>query len=382
MKFIHTSDWQIGRTFRFADDETQGALQAQRVEVVRRIGLLARQQGARHVLVAGDVYEHETPAERTLHQPMERMREFADVQWHLIPGNHDAHTPEGIWARLLREGSVPQNVRVHCAPGPVLIDEAENAWLLPAVLQRRHVLADLTAYMDTAPTPPGALRIGLAHGSVTGFGNGEEAEHNPLAIDRAQKAGLAYLGLGDWHGFCQINARTCYSGTPETDRFVTGGGGGGETLAVTLNGAAAVPDITRHRTGHYLWQKLDDVDLTSAADIQALEARVRQIAPDNAGAILAWLTVRGMLSVADMAVYESAITRRLRAAVACLRISGAPHLSAGADDLECFGPSGAVRAAAETLLAQAQAGGAEGDVASEALQRLFLFWNEGKGQAA
>lgn len=382
MKFVHTSDWQIGRTFGFVNDETQGALQAQRVEVVRRIGHLARQQGAKHVLVAGDIYEHETPTERTLHQPMERMREFADVHWHLIPGNHDANTPEGVWARLVREGGVPANVHLHCQPGPVQIDKVENVWLLPAVLQRRHVLADLTAYMDTAPTPPGAVRIGLAHGSVVNFGNGEEAQHNPLAIDRAQKAGLSYLGLGDWHGFCQINERTCYSGTPEIDNFDIGRGGGGETLVVDIQGATAPLLIERHKTGHYMWQKLGDVTLTSADDIYALDARVRGIAPDNAGAVLVWLTVSGMLGVEDMALYESLITRRLRAAVACLRLSGTPQLNAGLDDLDCFGPAGAVRRAAETLLAQAQNGGAEGAVATEALQRLFLFWNESKGQAA
>lgn len=380
MKFIHTSDWQIGRTFRFADDDTLGALQAERLEVIRRLGLLARQEGAAHVLVAGDVYEHETPAERTLHQPIERMRDFADIQWHLIPGNHDADLPEGVWARLARSG-LPENVTVHREPGAVLIDAAHKAWVLPAVLKRRHILTDLTAYMDEAETPPDALRIGLAHGSVVGFGGEVESEHNPVALDRAKRAGLAYLALGDWHGFCQIDARTLYSGTPETDRFTTGGGGGGEALVVTLHGPRAEPEIKRHRTGRYIWKKLDDVVLTSEQDILALDARIRSIAPDNPGAVLVWAAVSGLLSVDDMALYESNVLKRLSGAVACLRLTGAPQLSAGLDDLDRFGSGGAVRAAAEHLLAQSEAGGAEGQLASEALQRLFLFWQEMGAQA-
>nr|WP_243444155.1 hypothetical protein [Acetobacter persici] len=72
------------------------------------------------------------------------MREFPDLQWHLIPGNHDADQPEGVWARLVRSG-LPANVQIHREPGPVLIDPAQNGWLLPAVLKRRHVLTDLTA---------------------------------------------------------------------------------------------------------------------------------------------------------------------------------------------------------------------------------------------
>ncbi|KXV76826.1 metallophosphoesterase family protein [Acetobacter cerevisiae] len=380
MKFIHTSDWQIGRTFRFADDDTLGALQAERLEVIRRLGLLARQEGAAHVLVAGDVYEHETPAERTLHQPIERMRDFADIQWHLIPGNHDADLPEGVWARLARSG-LPENVTVHREPGAVLMDAAHKAWVLPAVLKRRHILTDLTAYMDEAETPPDALRIGLAHGSVVGFGGEVESEHNPVALDRAKRAGLAYLALGDWHGFCQIDTRTIYSGTPETDRFTTGGGGGGEAVVVTLHGPRAEPEIKRHRTGRYTWKKLDDVVLTSEQDILALDARIRSIAPDNPGAVLVWAAVSGLLSVDDMALYESNILKRLSGAVACLRLTGAPQLSAGLDDLDRFGSGGAVRAAAEHLLAQSESGGAEGQLASEALQRLFLFWQEMGAQA-
>ncbi|MFE8873036.1 exonuclease SbcCD subunit D [Acetobacter persici] len=380
MKFIHTSDWQIGRVVRFADDDTLGALQAERLEVIRRLGHLARQEGVTHVLVAGDVYEHETPAERTLHQPIERMREFPDLQWHLIPGNHDADQPEGVWARLLRSG-LPTNVQIHREPGPVLIDPAQNGWLLPAVLKRRHVLTDLTAYMDEAETPPDALRIGLAHGSVVGFGGESEAEHNPVALDRARGAGLAYLALGDWHGFCQIDARTVYSGTPETDRFTTGGGGGGEAVVVTLHGARAEPEITRHRTGRYIWKKLEDVVLTSGQDVLALEARIRGIAPDNPGAVLVWAAVSGLLPVEDMALYESTILKRLSGAVACLRLTGAPHLSAGTEDLDRFGVGGAVRAAAEQLLARSEAGGAEGQLAADALQRLFLFWQDMGAQA-
>lgn len=380
MKFIHTSDWQIGRTFRFADDDTLGALQAERLEVIRRLGLLARQEGAAHVLVAGDVYEHETPAERTLHQPIERMREFADIRWHLIPGNHDADLPEGVWARLARSG-LPENVTVHREPGPVLMDTAHNAWILPAVLKRRHILTDLTAYMDETETPPDALRIGLAHGSVVGFGGEAESEHNPVALDRARRAGLAYLALGDWHGFCQIDARTIYSGTPETDRFTTGGGGGGEAVVVTLHGPRAEPEIKRCKTGRYIWKKLDDVVLTSEQDILALDARIRSIAPDNPAAVLVWAAVSGLLSVDDMALYESVILKRLSGAVACLRLTGTPQLSAGLDDLDRFGSGGAVRAAAEQLLAQSESGGAEGQLASEALQRLFLFWQEMGAQA-
>lgn len=96
-KLIHTSDWQIGKVFRFVDNATMGLLQEARLRVVTRLGELAREHGARHVLVAGDVYDMEALSPRSLNQPLERMRNFSAVHWHLLPGNHDPQRPNGLW---------------------------------------------------------------------------------------------------------------------------------------------------------------------------------------------------------------------------------------------------------------------------------------------
>lgn len=73
--------------------------------------------------------------------------------------------------------------------------------------------------MDLAPTPPGAVRIGLAHGLIEGLQAQVEEATNPIAADRVQRAQLDYLALGDRHGFLKVDARTWYSGTPEPDHY-------------------------------------------------------------------------------------------------------------------------------------------------------------------
>ena len=94
MRFIHTADWQIGKPFKqFGDRES--VLRQARLVAIENIGQLAAKEGAAHVLVAGDVYDTEAPTPRTLLEPVERMRRFSDVQWHLLPGNHDPHRPKG-----------------------------------------------------------------------------------------------------------------------------------------------------------------------------------------------------------------------------------------------------------------------------------------------
>ena len=86
MRFIHTADWQIGKVFRFVDDATMGVLQEARLEAIATIGRLALAEDAPTVLVAGDIYDLASAEDRTLGQPVERMRAFADVALAPDPG--------------------------------------------------------------------------------------------------------------------------------------------------------------------------------------------------------------------------------------------------------------------------------------------------------
>lgn len=372
MRFVHTSDWHVGKMFGFADDATQ-VLRDERLEAITRIGQLARSQNAPTVLVAGDIYDVQTPKDHTLRQPVERMRAFPDVQWHLIPGNHDPHTPRGPWERLQKlSGFLPGNIHLHLSAEPVPVSGGE-AWLLPGVLTRRHADGDPTERMTAAATPDEAIRLGLAHGSITSFGSDPQGTRNLIAPDRPGKAGLAYLALGDWHGALQVGERCWYSGTPETDDFSTGGGGGGEALVIETESARAVPIVTRHRIGRFQWHRLE-AGLARPADIDVLEARLRGLSRDL-GSVLAWLTASGTLCLADIAAFEDRILGSLGSALRVLRADTAtlfPRPSAA--DLEAIDHAGFVRDAADILAARAEdAADPLRDTAGAALQLLYVL---------
>ncbi len=360
-RLIHSSDWQIGRMFRFADDVTLGVLADARLEAIGRIGALARAEDAPTVLVAGDVYDVERPSERTLRQPMERMAACPDVAWHLIPGNHDPHRPGGAWDRLLRTG-LPPNVTVHVEQRPA---EIGGVWLLASALRERHASGDPTECFESMATPDGAARIGLAHGSIRGFGNDGTSGHNRIASDRAARCGLAYLALGDWHGAQQAAPRTWYSGTPEIDDFAVGGNGGGEVLVVAIDGPSAPPRVAPHRVGRFSWHRVEQ-DLFSAADIEALEARLRVIAPALDRALVR-LIVTGTLTLGEIALFDERIAG-LAAALRLLRIERDDLVTRPDQaDLEGIETAGPVRIAAERLAASADAGDA---ISAAALVRL------------
>lgn len=117
MRIIHSADWQIGKVFKQFGAKEEALRQA-RLVAIERLGEHAKRNGVRHVLVAGDVYDSEAPNAHTLRAPLERMKTFVDVDWHLLPGNHDPHRPEGVWDRVAQLG-LPNNIHLHLAPAPV-----------------------------------------------------------------------------------------------------------------------------------------------------------------------------------------------------------------------------------------------------------------------
>ena len=288
-------------------------LQQARLDAIGAIGELAMAENARTVLVAGDIYDKESPENKTLAQPLEPMRRFSSVTWHLIPGNHDPDLPNGPWQRLLSIG-LPENVHVHREAAPFSLDD--QTWLLPAPLRQKHSASDPTAWMDDVVTPHGHRRIGLAHGSISDFGSSATTP-NLIAPDRAKKAGLDYLALGDWHGAKAINPRTWYSGAPEPDGFGRTDGGNPETgqaLLVEIKGNAA-PSVSARRTGRLVWLE-EQATLHDKEDIRRLEQRIREISPDLSRLVLR-LRAEGLLSLADHDLFEQTIADTGLAAGLC-----------------------------------------------------------------
>jgi len=272
MKFLHTADWQIGRQYERFGPEDGPALAEARLAAVERIAKLAVAENVDAVLVAGDVFDAQTVSDRTVRRLFNATEEFAGP-WIMIPGNHDAALAESVWTRARRLHAVPDQVVLGLDPEPLLFP-AQGFAVLPAPLTQRHTYGDLTAWFDTAKTPPDLVRIGLAHGSVEGILMEGIDSPNPIAQDRASRAQLDYLALGDWHGTRQISVRTWYSGTPEQDRFKDNGAG--QVLLVELAQPGAEPVVTPVATGQYPWLQWQQA-LLVPSDLDQFIQRLEQL---------------------------------------------------------------------------------------------------------
>lgn len=298
-RFLHTADWQIGRQYsRFAPEDALALAEA-RFSTVERIAQLASAEAVDAVLVAGDVFDAQTVSDRTLRRLFNALQGFAGP-WIMIPGNHDAALAESVWSRAQRLQSIPDNVHLALTPD-VLAFPAQGFAILSAPLTQRQTHYDLTEWFDQAETAPGLLRIGLAHGSVQGILAESIDSPNPIAPDRAQRARLDYLALGDWHGAKQIDARTWYSGTPEPERFKNNGAG--QVLAVEIAGAGAEPRVSAHTVGQFVWEQWSE-SLAVASDLDLLLQRIEAL-PTN---MVLDLTLSGQIDLAGQQRLEQALS--------------------------------------------------------------------------
>lgn len=342
-RFLHSSDLHLGKPFGGYPEDVRARLRQARATALPRLAACARAQGAGHILLAGDTFDQTTPAPQVIRQALNAMRAEADQHWWVLPGNHDHLNATELWRQAAADA--PGNVTLLLSATPQVI--APGVILLPAPATERSPGRDLTDWFDAAATPEG-LRLGLAHGSITDFGSSEEGAAAVIAPDRARRAGLAYLALGDWHGTRQIDARTWYSGAPEADSFKHADAPA--ALLVTLDGAAA-PQVTALPTAALRWHRIA-LALDDAADAVAqFEAALPPLAAR--ADTLCQVQATGRTRPQARAALSRAIARAAPDFLWHAADLSALALAHETGDLDLLDRQGALRAAAQALAAEA-----------------------------
>jgi len=368
VRFIHSSDLHLGRRFANIaeppDGNLRGRLMEARFDKIRALAEAARAHGADHVLLAGDTFDSATPSPQVLRQALAAMRDAGAVHWWLLPGNHDnLRNAEPVWDEIARDA--PANV--HALRSADAVELAPSVALLPCPVPVRSSGRDLTEGLPRITTPEGTLRIGLAHGGVVDFTDSGEQ----IPPDRDRSAGLDYLALGDWHGRMQVSARIQYPGTPEQDRFKHGMRG--QCLAVTLAGQGATPEVTGIDTGAFLWSDIalplhdgEDTETALEAILPATDRR-NTLVRIKAGGWASLAGHAGLRAAADRHAPEFAFLDLVTDDLGTLH---------DVSDLDAIDHAGAMRLAAERLMAEAGDGTlaeAERDIAAAALNRLYAY---------
>ncbi len=364
--FLHTADWQIGRQYGQFETDDAAMLAEARFEVVARIAALAAERGVDAVLVAGDVFDTQGVSDRSIRRLFAAMAGYAGP-WVMIAGNHDAALADSVWSRAMQLGCIPPNVHVPLATAVVDL-AAANLAVLAAPLTQRHTYDDVTQAFDALESAPGRVRVGLAHGSVAGRLPDTVDATNPIAPDRAARARLDYLALGDWHGCLSIDERTWYAGTPEQDRFR--GNEPGYVLDVRIAAPGATPQVERVATGKYRWSAWTET-LGLPTDAQALAERMAALRAED----VLRLDVQGHVNMETWDALQRAVDQAAAQVRALLPDLSGLRLEPDEADLAELRASGYVGEVAAQLQAM-QSDPEQSAVAGEALRLLLRFQRE------
>ncbi|MFI9356075.1 exonuclease SbcCD subunit D [Streptomyces lydicus] len=232
MRFLHTSDWHLGRSFHRVNLLTaQRAFLDHLVETVR-----AREVDA--VLVAGDVYDRAVPPLAAVELFDDALHRLADlgVPTVMISGNHDSARRLGVGAGLMERAGIHLRTDPAGCGTPVLLGDAHGPvafyglpYLEPAMVRdtlgapRADHAAVLGAAMDRvradlADRPAGTRSVVLAHAFVTG-GTASDSERDitvggVASVPAGVFDGVDYAALGHLHGCQTLTERVRYSGSP------------------------------------------------------------------------------------------------------------------------------------------------------------------------
>jgi len=261
MRFLHTSDWHLGRTFHGR------SLLADQEHVLGALADLAAGSGVDAVLICGDLYDRAVPSPETVQTAtriLGRIRE-AGITIVVISGNHDSAPRLGAFSDFLAAGGlhlrtcpgrVADPVLLFDVDGPVAIyplpylepDLVRSAWGLDAPANHQRVLAAAMDRVraDLAGRPPGTRSVVLAHAFVVGAVAG--GSERSIAVGGVESVtaevfdGVDYVALGHLHRPQQLTDRIRYSGSPMPYSFSEAGHRKGAWL-IELSATGAVNGV-------------------------------------------------------------------------------------------------------------------------------------------
>lgn len=247
IRFIHTSDWQLGMTRAFLSEEAGARFSQDRINAITTLGKLATKHAAKFIIVAGDVFESNQLSRQTLLRSLDALKALP-VPIFLLPGNHDPLDAASIFStRELRAAGdhivVIRDMQPIPVPGLKAVEVAGAPW------RTRHPSSDLCRDLaDSLSRADDVLRIALAHGQVDTLApdvSRPEIINLANAEEAIAEGKFHYLGLGDRHSLTEVgtSGRIHYSGAPVATAFDEIDPNNALLVEITLNGDCTVEPL-------------------------------------------------------------------------------------------------------------------------------------------
>lgn len=368
IRFLHTSDWQLGMTRHFLSEGAQERYSQARFDAIRTMGRVAKDQNCQFMLVCGDAFESNLVDRKTVARAMEALKEVS-VPVFILPGNHDTLNAASVYRSSTFIERKPAQVQVIETAAPIKI--AEGVELVGAPWMSKRPVANPIEEAINALVPANKVtRICMGHGAVDTITSDMESAGiiSVAALERAiGEEKIHFVALGDRHSLTKVGGGDCiwYSGTPEATDFRETQSGYAHIVEIG-DGSVTTKSI---QVGHWRFIERERVDLNTADDLEALRKSLEEI--ENKERTVVRLNLIGSLSLA----LNGALQNHLLAAK---DMFGAFDVRDGAllvlpddTDFANLGFSGFADGTVQRLRSKIAEGGDEATVAREALMLML-----------
>ena len=311
IRIVHTADNHLDLPFRQYPAEVASRLIEERFLALGRLVAVANERNAHFFVVAGDLFDSTRVKVGDIDKAAAVLRGFDGVAVIVVPGNHDhyANSETEIWRRFRRATEADARIDLLVDPAVKSYDvEGQAVHFFPCACPSKTGAEPTIGWVaEAAAQHATGLKIGIAHGNVTGLGLDAEGQYFNMEPAALEAAGIATWLLGHIH----VPFPTSESG--ERSPYFMAGTHTPDSLRCRHAGSAwsiecdgdRVTRYERLAPGEITFRRLTQ-ELLSADDVAGI---VRTCEALDAGSTVIDLQLSGRLSAAERAHLTAEIDR-------------------------------------------------------------------------
>ena len=311
IRIVHTADNHLDLPFRRYPAEVADRLIEERFLALGRLVAVANERNAHFFVVAGDLFDSTRVKVGDIDKAAAVLRGFDGVAVIVVPGNHDhyAYSETEVWRRFRRATEADARIDLLVDPAVKTYDvEGQAVHFFPCACPSKTGAEPTIGWVaEAAAQHATGLKIGIAHGNVTGLGLDAEGQYFNMEPAALEAAGIATWLLGHIH----VPFPTSESG--ERSPYFMAGTHTPDSLRCRHAGSAwsiecdgdRVTRYERLAPGEIAFRRLTQ-ELLSADDVAGI---VRTCEALDAGSTVIDLQLSGRLSAAERAHLTAEIDR-------------------------------------------------------------------------
>lgn len=203
IRIVHTADNHIGIKYLKYPENVRKTLVSERFDALERLVKMANDKLAHFFVVAGDLFDSTQVKVGDIEKTVALLKGFSGETVLIVPGNHDycSGPDSDFWRRFRQACESVDNIQV-LSTSQVREFEIDGRLVqfFPCPCPSKTGSDPTTAWVATCDQRNSdAVKIGIAHGNVTGLGL--DAADQYFTMDRAalEKSGLTTWLLGHIH---------------------------------------------------------------------------------------------------------------------------------------------------------------------------------------